>query len=295
VTAQCGPRVGAIVVFYHPDEHCIRRANRLAESIACVVVDNTPDIFAVDGLSPRVRYLPCGDNLGIAAALNRGIAELLREGYDAALLFDQDSEPGPELLKELPKLLNDLRSCGEQVAIVAPSYNDERLGGVAPFVRFKPFRLQRVPASGHALIDADFLITSGSCLNLNSVATIGPMDDSLFIDFVDLEWCIRAKRAGYRLLGVPWLTMNHELGGEPVVVLGRTYPMHSPIRHYYLFRNAIALILRSYVPWSWKSTELVKLPFRLIIYAAFPTERAAHVSMAFRGMLDGLRGRLGRL
>jgi rhamnosyltransferase len=121
------------------------------------------------------------------------------------------------------------------------------------------------------------------------------MDDSLFIDFVDLEWCVRARSKGYSVLGAPALRLKHELGGEPVKVFGRSYPGHSAVRHYYLFRNAIALIRRSYVPWSWKSTELVKMPVRLAIYALFMQPRMAHLRLSLLGIWHGLMGRTGAL
>nr|WP_322042770.1 glycosyltransferase family 2 protein [Paraburkholderia sp. J67] len=286
-------RTGAIVVFYHPDDACVARANRLAVKTRCVVIDNTPGQYAVAGLDPSVHYVPNGENVGVATALNQGVAALREMGCAHALLFDQDSEPQDQLIEQLPIVLAGLLARGECVALVAPAYDDARLGGVAPFVRFRPFSLKRVAASGTSPIDVDFVITSGSCIALDCWADVGPMDDALFIDFVDLEWCIRAKRAGYRLLGVPWITMAHELGGEPVRIFGRPYPMHSPLRHYYLFRNAVALFGRAYVPWSWKSTEMVKFPVRLMIYLFLPSERSQHLRMAFRGMWDGLCGRLG--
>jgi rhamnosyltransferase len=241
-----------------------------------------------------VRYLPNGDNLGIAAALNQGIEMLLSEGCQIALLFDQDSEPTARHLSVLPALLEDWVARGEKIALVGPAYDDPRLGGVAPFVRFRPFSLARVPANGDYPVDADFLITSGSCLNLACWSIVGPMEDALFIDFVDLEWCIRAKRKGYRVVGIPWITMAHELGGEPVRIFGRIYPMHGPVRHYYLFRNAVRLILRPSVPWTWKTTELVKLPVRLLIYSLIPKSGLEHCKMALRGAYDGCRGRMGR-
>lgn len=284
---------GAVVVFYYPDDACVARANRLAGMMRCVVIDNTPHQCAVAGLSPSVRYVPNGENVGVATALNQGVAALREVGCARALLFDQDSEPTDTLLRDLPVVLADLQQRGERVALVAPAYDDARLGGVAAFVRFRPFSLERVPASGGQVIDVDFVITSGSCIALDCWAEVGPMDDALFIDFVDLEWCMRAKHAGYRLLGVPWITMRHELGGEPVRIFGRPYPMHSPLRHYYLFRNAIVLFRRPYVPWTWKSSELVKLPVRLLVYLCLPSERMKHVGMALRGIWDGLRGRLG--
>jgi rhamnosyltransferase len=155
--------------------------------------------------------------------------------------------------------------------------------------------LQRVAPVGSAPIDVDFLISSGSCLNLAAWSSIGPMDDALFIDFVDLEWCIRAKAKGYAVMGAPALRLAHALGDEPVRVFGRPYPGHSPVRHYYLFRNAIALIGRRYVPWSWKSTELVKMPFRLAIYLMFMRPRLKHLRFSVLGIWHGLIGRSGAL
>jgi len=87
--------------------------------------------------------------------------------------------------------------------------------------------------------------------------------------------------------------MSHELGGEPVRVLGRSYPMHGPLRHYYQFRNVVALMKRASMPMTWKSTELVKLPVRIVIYCFFPERRKEHLVMVWRGIRDGLRGRLG--
>lgn len=132
-------------------------------------------------------------------------------------------------------------------------------------------------------------------MNLGCWSDVGRMDDSLFIDFVDTEWCIRARSRGYRVVGIPWVKMQHELGEEPIRALGRSYPMHSPVRHYYLFRNAVALLKRSYVPWTWKSTELVKLPVRLVIYALFAPDARAHLTMALRGIRHGWVGRMGML
>jgi rhamnosyltransferase len=48
------------------------------------------------------------------------------------------------------------------------------------------------------------------------------------------------------------------------------------------------------MPWSWKTTELVKLPVRLVVYSFFPDQRSQHIMMALRGLRDGWVGRLGR-
>lgn len=288
---------GIVVVFYRPDAACVSRANRYADAGLCVVVDNTEQTrsAAQIGLDKRIVYIVNGANRGIATGINQGVEVLLRAGCSCALIFDQDSEPSSQLLDELPRLLDEERRQRGRVALIGPAYEDARLGGVAPFVRFGYLKLKRVPPVGTQPIEIDFLISSGSCINLASWQEIGPMDDALFIDFVDLEWCARAHSKGYAVLGAPGLRLAHELGGEPVRVLGRQYPSHSPLRHYYLFRNAVALIKRSYIPWTWKSTELVKFPFRLVIYGLFLQPRLSHLRMALVGIWHGLTGRMGRL
>jgi rhamnosyltransferase len=288
-------RVGIVVVFYHPDASSIERATHFAEHGVCVVVDNTEGDTdsTARSLGPNVVYLPNGRNLGIATAINQGVDHLNRMACRYAILFDQDSEPADELLHGLPQLLEQASANGRRVALVGPAYEDARLGGVAPFVRFAFPALKRVSPDGAEPVGVDFLITSGSCLNLAAWKDIGPMDDGLFIDFVDLEWCVRARRAGYDVLGAPSLRLRHSLGGEPVSVLGRAYPSHSPLRHYYLFRNATALLRRAYVPWTWKWTEAVKFPVRLVIYVGWLTPRLEHLRMAMLGMWHGLTGRMG--
>lgn len=294
-------RVGATIVFYFPEPDCVERANRLAAmDVTVVVVDNTPFAISVDGsltaaLDPRIELISNQANLGIARALNQGIDALAVKQCDWVFLFDQDSEPSDELLVALPRLAVEYVKEDPRVALIGPAYDDPRLGGVAPFVRFRAFSLERVPVTGDVPLDVDFLISSGSCLNMQCWRAIGPMDEPLFIDFVDLEWCIRARRKGFRVLGIPWLTMQHSLGGEPLVFLGRRYPSHSAVRHYYLFRNAITLCLRRDIPWTWKSTELLKLPVRFVLYGVFFRPRFLHLHMALKGVFDGIRGKLGPL
>lgn len=297
VASSSDVSAGIVVVFYRPDPACVRRANRYADAGLCVVVDNTEQRQTAQqlGLDSRIVYVANGANLGIATGINQGVDRLLEAGCASALIFDQDSEPSSQLLRGLPLLLEDEKRQRGRVALIGPAYEDARLGGVAPFVRFGFLKLRRVPPTGTRPLEIDFLISSGSCINLAAWNEIGPMDDALFIDFVDLEWCVRARSRGYAVLGAPQLRLAHELGGEPVRVFGRRYPSHSPLRHYYLFRNAVALIKRSYIPWTWKSTELVKFPFRLAIYGLFLEPRLSHLRMAFVGIWHGLTGRMGRL
>jgi rhamnosyltransferase len=289
---------GAVVVFYCPDIDCFTRANRLAAIVPVVVVDNTPgaSMERVKGLDPGIQYLASGMNEGIAAAINQGVESLRARGFDYALLLDQDSEPSAKLLAGLLEAVHRLAGSSRKVAVIGPAYEDVRLRGVAPFVRFGAWRMTRVAPVGTEPLEVDFLISSGSCIDLSAWLAVGPMDASLFIDFVDVEWCVRARCAGFSVLGLPWLTMQHSLGDEPVSVMGRRFAMHSAFRHYFLFRNALALILyRRYMPLSWKLAELAKFPVRLVLYPLLSKDHVGQLKMISRGVIDGMRNRLGPL
>ncbi|MFX1716096.1 glycosyltransferase family 2 protein [Paraburkholderia sp. A1RO-5L] len=296
-SASCATDAGTVVVFYRPDSACIGLANWLAKAGPCVVVDNTESLSdsATLGLDESITYIANGANLGIATAINRGVEALIAQGCRCAILFDQDSEPSAHLLKMLPQVMQAELARGTKVALVGPGYEDARLGGVAPFVRFGVLSLRRVAPVGAQPLEVDFLITSGSCLNLDVWEQIGPMDDALFIDFVDLEWCVCAHAKGFSVLGVPDLRLAHSLGGEPVRVFGRAYPGRGAIRRYYQFRNGVVLTKRGYVPWSWKTSELVKLPCRLVIYGLFMPRRLDHLRLSLLGLWHGMTARLGAL
>ena len=70
---------------------------------------------------------------------------------------------------------------------------------------------------------------------------VGPMRDDFFIDLVDTEWCLRARKKGYEIVAINKVMIDHYLGDYAVNIIWHKYPIHSPIRMYYYFRNAIFL------------------------------------------------------
>jgi rhamnosyltransferase len=278
--------VTAIVVTYEPEPQALGRLlDRLAgDRIAVMVVDNGSR-FDVAGLVAGRRQageqvLPLGANLGIAAAQNRGIEAARATGSEAVILFDQDSLPPPGMVEVLATALEALRSAGLRPAAVGPVPVDARL---AP---------HRAPgaAGPHAV---DHLIASGCLIPLAVLDEVGLMREDLFIDYVDIEWCLRAATRGHRCYQVPAARMAHEFG-SPVTVLGRAYTSHSPMRHYYLFRNTVWLWRQASIPLGWRFRAAPRVVARLAFNAVFARPHREQWAMMLRGLGDGLAGRLGR-
>ena len=121
------------------------------------------------------------------------------------------------------------------------------------------------------------------------------MREDLFIDHVDLEWGVRARKAGWRLVAVPGAKLTHSLGDDVVRLPGRDQPVHvhSPIRNYYILRNTIALVRTSLLPGKWR----VRYCYWAAKYAAFNAFAAgdgkARRKMLRKAAADGFKGRLG--
>jgi rhamnosyltransferase len=70
--------------------------------------------------------------------------------------------------------------------------------------------------------------------------------------------------------------------------------MHSPLRHYYTFRNSVFLYTRTDYPWRWKICDAKRLAAMLVVFSLLAPDGLAHLRMMFEGLRDGLRGRMGR-
>lgn len=121
---------------------------------------------------------------------------------------------------------------------------------------------------------------------------LGGFDETLFIDHVDTEWSFRVKHAGYELIGIPSIRFMHRMGERSLRfwLLGwRLWPYRSPLRHFYLFRNATRLLKRGYVPLTWKVWAIVKLTATALVHLVVDRERGPQLRAMMRGVGCGLK------
>jgi rhamnosyltransferase len=292
--------VGGVVIAYYPDAKCFLDilSSALLEVDYLVVVNNSlePLHELSSGISRlKIEVLENKDNIGIAKALNFGIEYLIEKKCEYFLLLDQDSQVPPNMVSELMAALNHLNTPTNPVAAIGPSYFNSRLDKNAPFIQFGKLSIKKInpdPIVPH--VPVDFLITSGSLVTLEAIRNVGVMEDGLFIDYVDTEWCLRAGAKGYKLYGLSTVRMEHSLGDDPVIFLNKKMPMHSPLRHYYIARNALHLIKRRYIPVNRRLIILISMLKTFFFYSLVPSNRLAHLKMMSRGFYDGVSNNYGR-
>jgi rhamnosyltransferase len=306
VTNPTAPAVGpkasegtcAIIVTYHPDPLGIRAllASLQPQVQGIVVVDNgSADDLAALLSGTMSHLLPLGENLGVAAGLNQGICFAETQGFCRLLLLDQDSVPAPDMVLRLNAALDLLTNQGEQVAAVGAHLLDPATGHSLRIARFGPFSFRFVTQTpGTGIERADFLCSSGSLIPLATLQRVGLMDERLFIDLVDTEWFLRAAAQGYSAFSVGDAVLQHCLGDRSIRVATGFVPVHSPLRHYYIFRNSMLLNRRSSIPLHWKYNNTVQLVYMLVFFALFTPPRLQHLLKMLCGLWDGLRGQSGR-
>lgn len=294
--------VVAVVVTFNPEPaRLVELLAALATQVdAIIVVDNgsTIDVLAHIKSSSlqNVESIALNSNLGIAAAQNVGIARARELGTNYVLLSDQDSIPGRTMVRNLFDAAEKIRAAGKRLACVGPSYLDERQQNPPPFIRVTGFRLERCSVLAEdAVVPVDYLIASGCMIPMHVFDQVGGMREDLFIDYVDIEWGLRARRCGFQSYGICAAKMRHSLGDQPIEFLGKKLPLHSPLRHYYHFRNAVLLYKEHWVPYNWKLVDGWRLLLKYVFYSLFAKPRVMHWRMMTVGLWHGLCSRTGKL
>lgn len=286
--------VVAIIVTYQPDTGAL---DLLIDSIAdqvhgIVIADNSPDMgdIAHRYAARPITYLSMRTNIGIAAAQNTGIAHARTCGASHVILFDQDSRATTHMVQTLLASSRERPDTGS----AGPRYVDERQDNPPPFIRIEGWRLHRCQCSANATVPVDYLIASGCLIPMSVVDVVGNMREDLFIDYVDIEWGLRARRHGYQSYGVCAANMAHSLGDTPIQFMGKNIPLHSPLRHYYHFRNAVLLYKEPWIPLNWKCVDGWRLCLKYVFYSLFAVPQLTHWRMMTLGIWHGIIGKTGK-
>lgn len=290
--------VVAVVVTYQPDLLQLKsQLDALRPQVqAVVLIDNgsSSNLAAwMEKNSMRDHTLIQLDgNYGIARAQNLGIEWARSQGATHVLLMDQDSLPAPDMVF----VLLSAAQRHQDLAAVGPRYLDTRQDNPPPFIRIRGLRLERhACAPSRPVVPVDYLISSGCLIPMEALDRVGLMREDLFIDYVDIEWGLRARSHGLQSYGICMAAMAHSLGETPCYFMGRSIPVHTPLRHYYHVRNAILLYRESWVPFNWKLVDGWRMLLKFGFFSLITPPRLQHLRMMALGCWHGLRGKTGRL
>lgn len=194
-----------------------------------IVIDNASkddSVRMVKQEFPHVRLLALKENRGFSAAVNEGLSACNAAFY---LLLNSDTVATPSLPSQMKGWLIEHPLAG----IVSPLLKNEdgsiQLSwGDKPTLQneFRQKQLhQQYSAKNASTIDRVHLQYSrtrdvdwvtGACLMIRKtvIDAIGPMDENFFMYFEDIDWCLRTKKAGWRVYFTPEMNVIHTGGAS---------------------------------------------------------------------------------
>ncbi|GAB2503001.1 glycosyltransferase family 2 protein [Microbulbifer agarilyticus] len=282
------------VITFHPDLPTLKSLlSRLYEDECEVVVvdngsDNISEIRTLCQESDHCELIVNQENRGISGAGNQIFRLAVDRQHEFVVLFDQDSIPQQNYCSDLNTIFQQYRE--RRVAAISGRQFCRFTQRHQPFIRFSRWRVHKYSSfEGVDVIDAHFLITSGALVSVSCLKDIGGLEDELFIDNVDVEWCFRALAKGYRLLGVATSQFSHAIGEGRSLCLGvPIVKKHSSSRTYYVWRNVLSLLVRDYVPIVWKINAFIRMLLKLVFLIFTSSERFKHLSATLRGVRERL-------
>ncbi|WP_160153833.1 glycosyltransferase family 2 protein [Microbulbifer sp. ALW1] len=283
------------VITYNPNKETLYSliSNLAAQPYDILIFDNASNSQAelsnIFSQWDNVIFLRSEANIGLASAANRIFETGTAGKYDFVALFDQDSLPEKNYLSVLRSQYYELKRHGKpDIAAISGTQLCNFSGTRAPFIRYSAFFPTKVyPSQFEGSGKFDFLITSGCLFPLSIIDAVGPFDEDLFIDNVDVEWCCRARSLGYELVGTNETSFSHSIGDDVYKLFGKIVARrHSPIRSYYSVRNLLALSKRRYVSAAWKINAIVRALAKSALIILLSKERVKYSREIFRALKD---------
>lgn len=289
-------KFGLIFVLYHPTEEFLDNlAKARATCPNVVAVDNSPEADARLHESLReqgIQVIFNRNNGGIAGAYNKGAEVLLSQQCEVVFLLDQDSDIDASFFTKMMQTCIEL---GTDMFLVGPKIYEINLQKCMPIFppgkRFpKPVRIDDQTAG---LFPTLCIISSGSAISAAAYRKLGAFREDYFIEYVDIEYSLRAWSQDVPVYMNAAVTMRQTAG--QIERHGKRFTTNHPAwRRYYGARNAVHCLnlYRSY--WEglhWLSALLaIQQVMRVLRFEPQKLEKATAIAC---GYLDGLFGRLG--
>lgn len=264
-----------------------READFLPSSICVINGTEIPDF----SLPQKNDLIKLKENKGIAAATNIGLKRAIELNADFVITSDQDSVYPDDYIKNFVKAYS--------------KYDDKSIAAYVP-VFYGKNSIKPVYVKKHGFIkkiqqkkDFQFVyqaIASGMIIKVSFLQTIEFMNEALFIDSVDFEWCWKASYCGKKVLSVRNLKLTHSLGDKNQKILNKDISAHSLQRYYYITRNTAYLALYCpYISFSVKTQLFIKAILYVFGYSLLSKKHIKTFRILPKALFDGFQRKLRKI
>lgn len=296
------PSVAVIVLNWNRAEdtcRCLESLERLDyPRWTGLVVDNGSTDGSVGVMRQRFPAVPIVDpdvNLGYTGGNNLGLHWALAQDVAYVLLLNNDTEVAPDMLRHLVRAAEDDPSAGMLGPTIYYYARPNVVWSAGGSIDWQRGTTQMIGLGepdggqfGQRPRYVDFVTGCALLVRRETLTTCGFLDDRFFAYYEDAEWCMRARRHGFRVVHVPTAHVWHKV--DPSIRAA------SPLVHYYMTRNRL-LFLRicGADGRAWVHTLLFDYARTLLSWTLRPRWRcrALQRHAMLRAIRDALLGRWG--
>jgi len=248
---------------------CLQSLRHLTYSNARIlVVDNASEDGTADAVRssfPATELIVNNSNLRFAQGNNAGIEYSLERGADYVLLLNNDTTVEPEFLTRLVEVAQNDRLVG----IAGPKiyyYGHQKqiwsAGGKIDWWRgwISHIGIREMDGDQYnTLREVDYI--TGCCMLVKRrvIDTVGTLDEKFYLYGEDVDWCIRARRAEFKVIYVPSSHIWHKVSASSDGHL-------SWFKNWNKLKSQLRLMAR-YAQWYHWSTIPVAMMFNVILSA----------------------------
>ena len=300
VAGHARPRTFAVVLNYRTARATITAVRSLQAStdppVSIIVVDNasgddSPQRVRSD--APDIQLVVSAVNGGFSAGCNVGIRAALEQGASRVLVLNSDVEVPRDTLSVLERVFDREPGVGVAAPIVTRRSDPQSIESAGISYSLATGRMRHhghnARQSGRpraAFRDVDGVSGSAMFVRREVFEAVGLFAEEYFYGFEDLEFCLRAKTAGFRTVCVGDAVVEHEGGAS----IGRD----SPRRLYFAARNHLLLASRvGSQAWPLRAARATNIVGLNVAHALVRSNGRIVPSLAAigRGVRDHLRGR----
>jgi GT2 family glycosyltransferase len=275
LTREC---LRTLLAVDYPDLHVIVIDNGSREDEAAPVRAEFGD---------RVEATSTPEPLGFCRGNNLGIRRALDQGSAYVLLLNNDTTVEPDFLRPLVELMESeprIGVAGPKILRHADPSRVDSVGGdlnlwIARHVHFhRPYAQPRT--------DLTFIHGCAFMLRREALEEVGLLDEDYFAYWEEGDYCMRLRRAGWRIACQPASVIYHKVA--------QTNRFLSNFYIYYMIRNGFLFMRKNGRWYQWPSFTFFFLVTSVAKYSAYLVlKRPRDIRIVVAAVMDFLRGRWG--
>ncbi|WP_051006451.1 glycosyltransferase [Liquorilactobacillus vini] len=268
---------GAIVVLFNPKYRDLKNILNYAYKVnTTFIIDNSAkshfkelsSFLKID--NKTIIYKFNGKNIGLSKAMNFGIKYLYNLGCKWVLTMDYDSSFKTDIINIYKEYIANHDT--SNIALLTPLFNYDR-------------HLVKVYKGTK---NVKWKMLSGNFINTNIFIKLGGFKEFLFVDGLDMEYCLHSRKQGYQVVECGQAVLEHKPAStRKLKIFNKTifrYGYASPLRYYYQAESLIWIFFK-----YWDLEMLFIYLYKLFKVIFFFDEKRDFLSNYTKGTIAGIQ------